>query len=547
VEPENLSGAPSAGVSKGLTMCAMFSLQPASVPVAQASGWPPNGRFDLSRRRRSILVVEDDHDIRTSLADFLTLEGFEVSTAADGAAALTRLRRGEPPDVVLLDLMMPVMDGWQFRLEQKRDPVLAQVPVIALSANGSPQARAVDAAAFIAKPLDVGLLLSTIDRVIAQALAERTANAERMAALGTLAAGIAHEINNPLCYVIANLQLTLRQLPTALRDTKSELPTLVEEAIEGASRIASIVREIQQVSRASPDEPSIVEVRTVVESVLRLTAHEIKHRARLDTEFEPTPAVQIDRVRLEQVLMNLIVNAIHAIEEGRALENTIRVNIGTSADGRVEIRIADSGCGIPDPAKPRVFDPFFTTKAPGSGTGLGLAISRAIVTAAGGDITFDSREGKGSVFSVLLPPAHPTRVESARSAVAAMLSPLRILAIDDEVAILRSLKRLLEPPHEVVMATAASEVMDLVRARTFDVVLCDLSMPDMPGAELSDRIVAMVPALASRIVFMTGGAFTPRTRALVERGDRLLLEKPFSYEALQSVLQLASGDDRVGS
>ena len=191
---------------------------PMAVPSSLMAGWPPKGRFELSRGRRSVLIVEDDHDIRTSLADFLTLEGFEVTTASDGAAALARLRRGEPPDVVLLDFMMPVMDGWQFRLEQKRDPLLAQVPVIALSANGSPQARAVDAAAFIAKPLDVSVLLSTIERVIAQTIAERTANAERMAALGTLAAGIAHEINNPLCYVIANLQLTARQLPVALRD-----------------------------------------------------------------------------------------------------------------------------------------------------------------------------------------------------------------------------------------------------------------------------------------------------------------------------------------
>jgi signal transduction histidine kinase len=521
-------------------MGAMFSLPSSEPTPAQSSDWAPGSRFELSRRRRSILVVEDDHDIRTSLADFLTLEGFEVATATDGAAALARLRKAEPPDVVLLDLMMPVMDGWQFRLEQKRDPVLSQVPVIALSANGSPQARAVDAAAFISKPLDVGVLLSTIDRVIAQTLAERTANAERMAALGTLAAGIAHEINNPLCYVMANLQLTARQLPGVLRDTPSELPTLIEEAIEGAGRIASIVREIQQVSRATPDEPSIVDVRSVVESVLRLTSHEIRHRARLTTSFAQTPSVQIDRVRLEQVLMNLIVNAIHAIEEGRAQDNNIGVAIGTSPDGRVEIRISDSGCGIPDPAKPRVFDPFFTTKAPGTGTGLGLAISRAIVTAAGGDITFDSMEGKGSVFSVLLPAAHPIRIEKGRTAEPTELPPLRVLAIDDEPAILRSIKRLLEPSHEVTVAGTAKEALEVVASRLFDVVLCDLSMPDMPGADLSDRIATLAPALGSRIVFMTGGAFTPRARALLDRGDRQLLEKPFSYDSLKAALLRAT-------
>ena len=211
----------------------------------------------------------------------------------------------------------------------------------------------------------------------------------------------------------------------------------------------------------------------------------------------------------------------------------------------MEIRIADSGCGIPDPAKPRVFDPFFTTKAPGTGTGLGLAISRAIVTAAGGDITFDSMEGQGSVFCVLLPAAHPTRIEKGRLAVPAELGSLRILAIDDEPAILRSIKRLLEPSHEVTVAGTSAEVLALLKEKVFDVVLCDLSMPDIPGAELSERIAALVPPLSSRIVFMTGGAFTPRARALVEQGDRLLLEKPFSYDSLQAVLQRATGGKQV--
>ena len=130
---------------------------------------------------------------------------------------------------------------------------------------------------------------------VVKAVAGFNAGASNVAsALGTLAAGIAHEINNPLCYVIANLQLTARQLPVALRDHESELPTLIDEAIEGAGRIASIVREIQQVSRPAPEEPSIVEVRSVVEAVLRLTSHEIRHRARLETEFAPTAPRRVE-------------------------------------------------------------------------------------------------------------------------------------------------------------------------------------------------------------------------------------------------------------
>jgi signal transduction histidine kinase len=493
-------------------------------------------------RRPAVLVVEDDRDIRSSLADLLGAEGYEVATAENGAAALVQLRTGELPDVVLLDLMMPVMDGWQFRIEQRRDPVLARVPVIALSANASAQARAVDAAAFLSKPLDTDALVAAIERVIAQAELERSANIERMAALGTLAAGIAHEINNPLSYVMVNLQLTARQLPAALREANDEVVRLVQEALHGAERIASIVREIGLVSRLGRDQPMAVDVRDVIEGVLRLMMHEVRQRARLTTDYRAVPPVQIDRVRLEQVLINLLVNAVQAIGDGRAQDNYIRIGLGMAPDGsgRVQVEIADSGCGISELAKARLFQPFFTTKPPGSGTGLGLSISRAIVTAAGGDIAFESAVGQGTVFRVRLPAMVPGRGrdgERGQQATGRLLPRLRILAVDDEPTVLRALQRLLERHHEVVTAGDGQAALALARSGQFDVLLCDLAMPDMSGVELAERIAAESPALASRTIFLTGGAFTPSARSAVDHGRHIVVDKPFSLQSLTAALE----------
>jgi signal transduction histidine kinase len=510
-------------------------------------------------RRPAVLVVEDDRDIRSSLAELLGSEGYDVATAENGAVALTQLRTRELPDVVLLDLMMPVMDGWQFRIEQRRDPVLARVPVIALSANASAQARAVDAAAFLPKPLDTGALMAAIERVISQAELERTANVERMAALGTLAAGIAHEINNPLSYVMVNLQLAARQLPGALREADHEVTRLVQESLHGAERIASIVREIQLVSQLRRDQQAAVDVREVIEGVLRLIKHEVRQRARLTTEYAPAPPVQIDRVRLEQVLINLVVNAVQAIGEGRAQDNYIRLSLGMAPDGsgRVQIEIADSGCGISDLAKARLFQPFFTTKPPGSGTGLGLSMTRAIVTAAGGDIAFESAVGQGTVFRVRLPPMPPGRgrdgaaaARGDRTGSGCLLPRLRILAVDDEPTVLRALQRLLERHHDVVAVGSGKEALELAPAGAFDVLLCDLAMPDMSGVEVAERVAAAVPALAERTVFLTGGAFTPSARAVVDRGHYLVVDKPFTLQSLTSALEVlltggVSGKDGV--
>ncbi len=232
----------------------------------------------------------------------------------------------------------------------------------------------------------------------------------RMASIGTLAAGIAHEINSPLTYVLGNLEMVAellaaerQHLPAALGD---QLAELVTEAHDGAVRMKSIVRELRLFAR-DPDNLLVtdVDVRQVLESVGRMAIHELRHRARFITEFTDTPRVRANPGHLNQVFLNLIVNAAQAIEPGNIDKNQVRVSTGTDATGLVLVEVADTGCGIPLDLVGRIFDPFFTTKDPGQGTGLGLSICHGLVSAMGGHISVDSIVGQGTTFRVTLPPS----------------------------------------------------------------------------------------------------------------------------------------------
>jgi len=352
-----------------------------------------------------LLLVEDDSSIRFALSDMLTDEGFDVTTVVNGRDALNELRQAAPPDVILLDLMMPVMDGWEFRVEQRADPLLAGIPLLAMSADLSAKARAIAADGYIRKPIDFPDLLRQLHGAVGRAARQRLAAADRMAALGTLASGIAHEINNPLTYVIANLQTVAEQLPTSTDKTTRELAEIVADALDGAQRIRKLVKQVQMVSPGQREERlTVVALRETLRAALALTENQIKHRARLMCDVDQDLYVRGDHERIEQLFVNLLLNAAQAIPEGRASKNEIRVSArqlpGQSA---AVVQIADSGAGIPLEVQERIFQPFFTTKPIGQGTGLGLSVCRGIVTALGGEISFQSEPAAGTTFRVVLP------------------------------------------------------------------------------------------------------------------------------------------------
>jgi PAS domain S-box-containing protein len=368
--------------------------------------------------------------------------------------------------------------------------------------------------------------------------------ADRLAALGTMAAGVAHEINNPLAYVMLNLEWIARKLPTAIEQPASinALQTMLEEARQGAQRVSTIVRELQSFSRVDGETRRPVDLAEVVESAIKITGHEIRHRARILKSLEPVRPVWGNEARLEQVVINLLMNAAQAVPETRAEDNEIRVSVRDDGKGRAVLEVSDNGEGIPLEVQSRIFDPFFTTKPVGVGTGLGLSICHGIVTSLGGQIGLYSEPGVGTTFRVVLPTTEPN--EEKLPARGAEPAPVRggrrahILVIDDEGAIANTMRELLGFEHDVVIATSGREALATVRSRgDFDVIFCDLMMPGMSGVDLYEEMRLQTPGLERKIVFMTGGAFTTRASEFLASVDNRRIEKPFSLGLLERIVQ----------
>jgi PAS domain S-box-containing protein len=381
-----------------------------------------------------------------------------------------------------------------------------------------------------------------------RALEAQLVQADRLAALGTMAAGVAHEINNPLAYVMLNLDWIARKMPEAVRDPSGidALAELLREARGGVERVAMIVRELRSFSRADGETRGRVDLKTVVQSAIRITAHEIRHRARVSTSFEPTRPVWANDARLEQVILNLLLNAAQAMRETDTDRNEIRVSVRSDGEGRAILEVADNGEGIPPEVLPRIFDPFFTTKPHGVGTGLGLSICHGIVAALGGQVTVHSEPGEGTTFRVALPTtdapetAAPTRKSDAPSSAGAPRA--RVLVVDDEVPIANTLQELLSLEHEVLAVTNGRDALHAIeRGPAFDVVLCDLMMPGMSGIDLYMRVRDARPGTEKRIVFMTGGAFTTRAAEFLASVDNRRIEKPFSIKVVERIAREMAG------
>ena len=383
----------------------------------------------------------------------------------------------------------------------------------------------------------IGVSIDVTERVQMQ---NRLLQAERLASMGTLAATVAHEINNPLTYVLGNLDLASTRLATLdATAATGQLAQWVDQAREGADRVRRIVRGLRAFSRQDDDKTEPIDVQLVLERSLEMSDNVIRHRARLVRHFEAVPPVFANDLRLGQVFVNLLVNAAHAIPEGRADENEIRVSTWhDEATSTVVVAVEDTGSGIAPDVKTRIFEPFFTTKPVGVGTGLGLSICYGVVSGLGGGIEVDSVPGKGSTFRVRLPASG--RAREGDMVAAAPHAPFRrghLLIVDDDANVARTFALLLSGDHDVVVSlqprVAAQRVLGGER---FDIIFCDLMMPDMTGMDFYAAIADGQPAQAKRIVFVTGGAFTEAARAFVARVPNMFLEKPFDKTALDTVL-----------
>ncbi len=430
-----------------------------------------------------------------------------------------------------------------FAVQLPRDTVLT-------TPNG--QVRDVDESA---APIvdDAGTLVGGVvvfrDVTERRGIEDRLVQNERLAAIGTLSAGMAHEINNPLAYVLANVSFVATALPrlgariatlpgidaadaTALAAELEALQGVLLDAQEGSRRVHSIVHDLKKFGRVQVTAPTTIELGDVMDTVLRLTDHVVRPHARVRREYGIAPFVLANASELEQVFTNLITNAAQATREG--VPNEITIAISADPAGRAVVEVRDRGTGIPAELRSRIFDPFFTTKGIGRGMGLGLSIAHGIVGALGGELTVESTVGIGSTFRVSLP--------GARAPDVAREPPLvkrrgRVLVIDDEPAIGRSLTRILQADHDVFMVTSAREALVGIQAgETFDLILSDLMMPELTGMEFHVALATLAPELVPRIVFVTGGATREETQQFLDTVENRVLHKPVAPAELRAIV-----------
>jgi PAS domain S-box-containing protein len=388
-----------------------------------------------------------------------------------------------------------------------------------------------------------GTLLDVTD---VKAVQSQLMQSDRLASLGMLSAGVAHEINNPLAYLSSALEF-LSEHAGRLKDGSPEVAEVLRalaDAREGAERVRHVMRDLRTFSGAREERRMRVDLEPVVESAIHVAANALRFRARVVRSYAAAPPVMADEARLGQVVLNLLINAVQAIPEGRAAEHEIRVVTRTDPDGRAVLEVGDTGCGIAPEIADRVFDPFFTTKPAGVGTGLGLAICRGIVLGLGGEISAESSPGLGTTMRIVLPaaPASATDPVPAAPRPAPAGRRGRVLVVDDEPSVAAAVRRVLASLHDVVVRGSAEEALDDIgRGERFDAILCDLMMPRMTGMELHAELARSAPDQASRMVVLTGGAFTEGAREFLDRVALPRCEKPFDAAGLRELVRRVVG------
>ncbi len=318
--------------------------------------------------------------------------------------------------------------------------------------------------------------------------------------------------------------------------------TLVAELRRGIDRIAGIVRELRFFGRDDAEAPGLVDLRAIIDAAERLVAHEIRPRGTLVKELPELPVVYGVGRRFEQVFVNLLLNAAHALDEGEDGRIVVRAH---TTDRHVVVTVEDNGRGISEDHLAQVFEPFFTTRAAGGGTGLGLSISRDIVVRAGGELVARSTPGKGTTMELTLPRAVAPQVDvpaprSKSGQHAAGGSPLRVLVVDDEPIIVRLVGKCLESVAAVVGETDPARGLERALTEPFDVILCDVMMPGLTGVEVHERVARDRPEAAGRFVFMTGGTYTARARDYLDGLPNTRLDKPFNLSELVKTVQAAA-------
>ncbi len=524
-----------------------FSDPPGDAPPGRAA--PERGR-DRTRIGRRLLLVEDNRgDARLVFHLLRGTTELVLDHVTTMEAAVGHLAHGIY-DAVLLDLRLPDGDG--LSLLETVVGEAGETPVVALTALDDDELAlsCLDAGAqdYVRKSeLSEVVLTRAIERAVsrqrAYQLQRRLEVAERHAALGRLVASVAHEVNNQSAVLLANAEHSRRlvdeltfQLDPELQPALQQLGQLLEDDVEGLRRTASIVRELKVFARGGGAPRSEqIDVDDLAARVVRMVHNALRQRGTVKLSTRSRGHVTGVRHRLAQVLLNLLNNAIEAFDDSTT--DAPLVVVRTSREGeRIALSVEDNGPGIPAAYFDRLFEPFFTSKAGDLGTGLGLPICAEIVAEMGGEIRVDTEVGRGTCFTVLLPAAATPASDPAPAPVD-LVARGRILVIDDDPRVREALQRLISLDHDVVVARGGGDALkQLERDPEFDVILCDLMMPDIDGIDVYEALVAYFPALCDRVVFLSGGAFTDRGQRFLENTGCSVLHKPVTRAELLAAI-----------
>jgi two-component system cell cycle sensor histidine kinase/response regulator CckA len=400
----------------------------------------------------------------------------------------------------------------------------------------------------------IGLVTDVTER---RRLEARVTDTDRLTAMGTLAASVAHEVNNPLSYLLMSLDGMAAEVRAIEGDVRhlvangggdsregvdggwaesasrrvARLAEQLAVARDGAERVRVVTRDLKTFTGVGDTRPHAVDVSAVARSTVERAKNQLEERARVVIDLAPVPTIEASETRLGQVVRNLLMNAAQAIPEGHPERNEIRL-VTRAAAGHVEITVADTGPGVDPDLRARIFEPFFTTKPVGAGTGLGLFVCRNIIAAMGGDIDVGESPGGGALFRVRLPvstaPRAAPRADEPPAHFECDEARPRVLIVDDEPRLTEAFAVALAEDYDVTIErTGTAAVEALASGAPFDLVLCDLMMKDLSGIDVYEQLRARCPGVERRLVFMTGGAFTVRARAFLEAIPNPRLEKPF--------------------
>ena len=512
-------------------------------------------------RDAAILIVDDERSMVRLMEELLAHAGYRNLRSTSDSREVLGLCATFQPDLILLDLRMLNLDGVEVLRRLKQQRAEAYLPVLVLTADVSRESKraALEAGAsdFLTKPFEqIELLLRVRNLIEMRSLHQdlrrqnetlegriqehthQLLEAEKLATMGNLLAGVAHELNSPLSVILGQVGL----FATTGADTVAR--SRIKDIGEAAERCVRIVRSFLTMARRHPPERGHVSLNHLLRDAVELLAFELRI-ANVEMAFDlekDLPLVWADGHQLKQVVVNLVTNARQAIQDTPLARRLSLITRYEAASRLVRIEVADSGPGIPPENLGRIFEPFFTTKPEGEGTGLGLALVRGIVEGHGGTITVESRPGEGTRFVIELPLGTPPDSSDELDAVDATL-PVpgkTILVVDDEPAVAMLLAEALSRDgYKIDMAANGAVALRMLAARSYDLIISDSGMPGLGGCELYREIERREPHLTRRFVFVTGDILNSRTRAFLARTGAPQLEKPFTVESVKRVVRRA--------